>query len=53
MYRGTTEELCLMVLKNDTKCERKLTFVSKNEMSDLANFHQGTRKSQNRGVIVS
>ena len=42
-----------MVLKNDAKFERKLTCASKNEMSDLVNFHQGTRKSQNRRVIVS
>ena len=42
-----------MVLKNDAKCERKLTCASKNEMSDLANFYQGTRKSQNWEVIVS
>ena len=40
-------EICLMEVNIDTKSEGKLTFVSKNDMRNLANFHQSTCKSQN------
>ena len=36
-----------MALKVDAKFERKLTCDLKNDMKNLANFHQSTRKSQN------
>ena len=36
-----------MALKIDTKFEGILTCASKNDMRNLANFHQSTRKSQN------
>ena len=36
-----------MALNTDAKFEGKLTCVSKNEMRNLANFPQRTRKSQN------
>ena len=36
-----------MEVNIDTKSEGKLTFVSKNDMRNLANFHQSTCKSQN------
>ena len=36
-----------MTLKIDTKFEGKLTCASKNDMRNLANFHQSTQKSQN------
>ena len=36
-----------MEINIDTKSEGKLTFVSKNDMRNLANFHQSTCKSQN------
>ena len=36
-----------MALKIDTKFEEKLTCASKNDMRNLANFHQSTWKSQN------
>ena len=41
------KQLCLMTLKIDTKFEGKLTCASKNDMRNLANFHQSTQKSQN------
>ena len=37
-----------MTLKSDAKFEEKLTCGLKNDMSNLANFHQSTRKCQNR-----
>ena len=36
-----------MTLKSDAKFEEKLTFCLENDMRNLANFHQSTRKSQN------
>ena len=36
-----------MTLKSDAKFEEKLTCGLKNDMSNLANFHQSTRKCQN------
>ena len=36
-----------MTLKSDAKFEEKLTFGLKNNLSNLANFHQSTRKCQN------
>ena len=36
-----------MALKIDTQFEEKLTCASKNDMRNLANFHQSTWKSQN------
>ena len=36
-----------MTLKSDTKFEEKLTCVLENNMRNLADFHQTTRKSQN------
>ena len=38
-----------MTLKSDGKVEEKLTFGLENDMSNLANFYQSTRKSQNSG----
>ena len=35
-----------MALKIDTKFEEKLTCASKNDMRNLANFHQSTSRSQ-------
>ena len=51
-----TEELCLMALKIDAKFEGKLTCAFKNDMRNLANFHQSTWKSQNwdfDGILLS
>ena len=45
-----------MELKMDAKFEEKLTCASKNVTSNLANFHQSTRKSQNwvfDGILLS
>ena len=45
-----------MTLKSDAKFEEKLTCGLKNDMRNLANFHQCTRKSQNwdfDGVLLS
>ena len=36
-----------MTLKSDAKFEEKLTFGLKNDIKNLANFHQSTCKSQN------
>ena len=36
-----------MALKNDAKCEEKLTCGLENGMMNLANFHQSTWKCQN------
>ena len=35
-----------MILKSDAKFEEKLTCCLENDMTNLANFHQSTRKSQ-------
>ena len=45
-----------MKLKSDAKFEEKLTCGSENDMRDLANFYQSTRKSQNwdfDGILLS
>ena len=36
-----------MTLKSDAKFEEKLTCCLENNMRNLANFHQSTRKGQN------
>ena len=36
-----------MTLKSDAKFEEKLTSGLKNDMRNLANFHQSTQKCQN------
>ena len=46
----STETVCLMALKIDAKFEGKLTCAYKNDMKNLSNFHQSTRKSQNWAV---
>ena len=43
----STEELCLMTLKSDTKFEEKLTLGSKNDMRNLLNFKASSGKSGN------
>ena len=43
-----------MTLKSDVKFEEKLACGLENDMGKMANFHQSTRKSQNRdfdGII--
>ena len=37
-----TEELCVMTMKNDAKCEEELTRHFKIEMRNLINFEQTT-----------
>ena len=37
-----TEELFVMIMKNDAKFEKKLTCGLENDMRNLANFHQNT-----------
>ena len=46
MSLESTDKLCLMALKIDTEFEGKLTCASKNDMRNLAIFHQSAR-SQN------
>ena len=36
-----------MTLKGDAKFEEKLIYCLENDMRNLANFHQSTRKCQN------
>ena len=45
-----------MTLKSDAKFEEKMTCDLENDMMNLANFHQSTRKSQNwnfDGILLS
>ena len=45
-----------MALKIDIKFEGKLTYASKNDMRNLVNLYQSTRKSQNwdfDGILLS
>ena len=45
-----------MTLKSDTKFKEKLTCGMENDMRNLANFYQSTRKSQKRdldGIFLS
>ena len=50
------EELSFMILDSDAKFEEKLTFGLKNNIKNLANFHQSTCKCQNGdfdGILLS
>ena len=40
-----------MALKIDAKFERKLTFVSKNDMRNLVNNHQSTQNRVFDGIL--
>ena len=42
-----TEELSFITQKSDAKFEEKLACGLKNDMKNLANFHQSTQKSWN------
>ena len=45
-----------MTLESDAKFEEKLTCDLENDMRNLANFHQSTRKSENwefDGILLS
>ena len=45
-----------MTLKSNAKFEEELTCGSENDMKNLANFHQSTRKSQSwefDGILLS
>ena len=46
------EELFLMVLNTDAKFEEKITSAFKNDMKNLANFHQSTFESQKIGTLM-
>ena len=48
-------ELLLIKLYNDEKLEEKLTSALENDMTNLANFYQSTRKSKNldfNGILL-
>ena len=47
----STETVCLMALKIDAKFEGKLTCSSKDNMSNLANFHQSTQNLKSRTLM--
>ena len=44
--------LCLMVLNIDAKFEEKLTCAFKNDMKNLANFHQSIFESLKIGSVI-
>ena len=52
MRLENTEQLCLMALSVDTKFEGKLTCASKNDMRNLANFHQSMFESLKIGTFI-
>ena len=41
-----TEELCVMTMKNNAKCEEELTCHFKTDMTNLTNFDSSTQKSK-------
>ena len=45
-------ELCLMALNIDAKFEGKLTCAFKNDMKNLANFHQNMFGSLKIGILM-
>ena len=46
MSLKSTEELCVMTMKNDIKIEEEMTSRFKIDMTNLTNFDSGTRKSK-------
>ena len=48
----STEELCLIALNIGVKFEGKLTCAFKNNMSNLANFHQSMFESLKIGTFI-
>ena len=46
------EELSLMPLNNDAKFERKITCAFKDDMRNLANFHQSMFGSLKIGTLI-
>ena len=56
MSQKSTEELRVIILKNDAKFEKELTCALKNDMRNLINFHASSRKSENLhfdGLVLS
>ena len=52
----TTEKLSFITMKGGVKFEEKLTCGLENDLRNLGNFHQSTRKCQNwnfDGIIFS
>ena len=41
-----TKVLYVMTMKNDTKCEKELTFPFKIDLRNLTNYDPSTKKSQ-------
>ena len=41
-----TEEICVMIMKNDPKIEEELTCHLKTDMRNLTNFDLNTQKSK-------
>ena len=46
MSLKSTEEFCVMTMKNDTKFEQELTCQLKIDIRNLINFDQSTQKSK-------
>ena len=46
MSLKSTEELCVMTMKNDAKFEEELTCYFKTDMRNLMNFDPSTSKSE-------
>ena len=47
MSLKSTEELCIMTMKNDANFEEEMTCRLENDMRNMANFHQSNLKFQN------
>ena len=50
--KKSVEKLCLMALKIDAKFEGKLTCAFKNDMRNLANFHQSMFESLKIEILM-
>ena len=50
--KNSIKELCLMAVNTDGKFEGKMTCVFKNDMRNLANFHQSTFESLKIGSLM-
>ena len=47
-----TEELCVMVMKNNVKFKEKLTCHFKTDMRNITNFDSSTQKSKNSCSLI-
>ena len=52
MSLKSTEELCVMTMKNDAKFEEELTCRFKTDMRNLTNFDSSIQKSQKFATLM-